>query len=99
MTYDFHSNAQWDRSFGLYFNAPMSDVSGRDSMTNSLQIFSVVPSSKLILGLPLYGNAYVTSGSVNPGASYSTQSPATGITPAYNEVLFPLSLGIIAQVI
>lgn len=88
MTYDFHANAEWDRSSGLYFNAPMDDASGKDSMINSLKLFSSVPSSKLILGLPLYGNAYVTSGSNNVGASYSTQWPRTGVTPSYNEVFF-----------
>lgn len=87
MTYDFHANADWDQSSGLYFNAPMDDVPGRDSMINSLRIFSGVPSSKLILGLPLYGNAYVTSGSVRVGDNYLTQlEPPIGLSPAYNQV-------------
>uniref|UniRef100_A0A336MDF6 CSON000031 protein n=1 Tax=Culicoides sonorensis TaxID=179676 RepID=A0A336MDF6_CULSO len=86
MTYDFHANAEWDRSFGLYFNAPLDDEAGRDSIKNSLRIFSSVPSTKLILGLPLYGNAYVTSGSNSVGASYSTQWPSTGTTPSYNQI-------------
>ncbi|XP_063701706.1 chitinase-3-like protein 1 [Culicoides brevitarsis] len=86
MTYDFHANAQWDVSFGLYFNAPMDDVAGRDSMVNSLNLFSSVDSQKLILGLPLYGNAYARAGSVNVGASYSSNWPSTGVSPSYNEI-------------
>lgn len=89
MTYDFHANAQWDRTagFNLYFNAPYADASGRDSIQNGLQIFlNSAPSSKLIVGLPLYGNAYVTSGSNAVQAAYSTQSPSIGVNPSYNSV-------------
>lgn len=88
MSYDFHSNADWDRASGLYFNAPMDDASGKDSMTNTLNIFSSVHPSKLIIGLPLYGIAYVTLDSVEVGAEYSLEWPSTGKTPAYSQVLF-----------
>jgi len=86
MTYDFHANAEWDRSFGLYFNAPLNDSPGRDSLMNALQLFKSVPSHKLIVGIPLYGNAYRTISSTSPGGKYSTAWPSMGVTPSYRDV-------------
>lgn len=91
MSYDMHMDEQWDASFGVYHNAPLTASSG-DSVTQGVNFFlqGGAPASKLMVGVGFYGRQYQLANSAQtaPKSAFISghQGSDASYTPSYNAV-------------